>query len=108
VSVRVLNSLQWWQCLAVVVGLAVVICSATPLAMSADQSDDESAPVIVIARMRVNWCSSTQHTTNRSSTSTVPTIVVADDDHLQSKQDKVYPKHVDGRSLLASSCSLRC
>jgi hypothetical protein len=107
VIVRVVNSLKWWQCLAVVVGLSVVMCSATPLAMATDQSDDEGTPVIVIARLRVNWCASTQDSANHSCTSTVSTTVVAED-NLQSKQDNVDSGHIDGRSLLVSSCSLRC
>ena len=107
VNTGVVDSLQWWQRLAVLVGLVVIICSVTPLAMSTNQDKDHGVPVSAIGRMRVNWCASAHDGTNRASTSRVPTTIPAVD-NLQLKKDHASPSYVDGRSVLDSSCSLRC
>jgi len=106
VSVHVVNSLRWWQCLAAFVGVVIVMCSITPFAVAADQGDNEGAPVIVIARMRVNWCASAYDGANPAATNAPMTVLATD--RLQSGRDKLCPKHVDGQSLLDSCCSLRC
>jgi len=106
VDTPVVSSLRWWQCLAVVLGALVVICSVNSLAVSADQGDHDGAPVVV-ARMRVNWFASTNDNTSRSSTPNLPPNILAED-NLQASHEIVRPRQVDGRSVLATSCSLRC
>lgn len=101
-STPAVNSLRWWQCLAVLVGLVVVVCSAAPLASSTDQNDD-GAPVVVVAGIRVN-CRSTNHSSHRTFTPGTPVAV----DGPLSRLDRSYPKGLDTRSVLHSSCSLRC
>ena len=106
-SARIANSLRWWQYLAVLVGLVVVMSSVAPLAMSGNQEDGGSVPVIVMARMRVNWCASRGDGTDHACASSVPTMILALETS-ESTQDKVYPSHVDGRTVLDTSSSFRC
>ena len=104
---RVANSLRWWQYLAVLVGLVVVMSAVAPLAMSANQDNSGSVPVIVMARMRVNWCASRADGTDYAGTSDAPTMILAVD-RLQSARGNVYPSHVGGRTVLDTSSSFRC
>jgi hypothetical protein len=107
VSARFVNTLRWCQCLAVLVRLVVIISSVTPLAMSTNQDEDHGVQVSAIGRMGVNWCASAHDGTNRAATSRVPTTILAVD-NLQLRTDHTSPSCVDGRSVLDSSCSLRC
>jgi len=106
VSARVANSLRWWPHLAVLVGLVVALSAVAPLAMAANE-DEGSVPVIVMARMRVNWCAARYDGTDSTCTSNVPTMILAVDT-LQSTRDNVYPSHVSGRTVLDTSSSFRC
>jgi hypothetical protein len=70
------------------------------------QDDNGSVPVIVMARMRVNWYASRNDDTDHAGTSKVPMILAVDT--LQSTWDNFYPSHVGGRTVLDISSSFRC
>ena len=106
-SARVANSLRWRQYLAVLVGLVVVMSAVAPLAMYANQDDNGSVPVIVMARLRVNWSASRDDGTDHAGASNVPTMILIVDT-LQSARSNVYPSHVGGRTVLDTSSSFRC
>jgi len=107
VSARFVNSLPWWQGLAVLVGLVVLLGSLTPLVASAEQEGGESVPVVAIARTGVSSSASSGNRTDRASTSKAAAMILVADT-FQSARDQVSPRVVSNRSVLDVSSSFRC
>jgi len=107
VSARAIKLLGLWQGFAVLVGLAVIMCSLFPLAVSADQDDNDSVPEFFIASMGGYWCESRRGGRDRAGTSRAPTLIVAVE-ALQPTRNYVDPGHVGDRTVLDISSSFRC
>jgi hypothetical protein len=107
VSARFVNSSRCWQCLAVLVGLVVLMWSVTPLVAAAGQEDGESVPVIAIARTRVSSSVSRTNGTDRIGTASTHTAILVAES-LEVARNSASPRVVGSRSVLDISSSFRC